>query len=138
MRVERDIRDRVFRHCARLSPDIVATLGTPELLSRTGYDVEQVSRMMTAGLVFGLRDVLQALALIGLCILIDWRLALVVFVVYRSILAGSGDGDASATNQRRLNPACATLRHATITCGATPISAQWSRVVRSHEVRGGE
>ncbi|MEE2787339.1 MAG: ABC transporter ATP-binding protein [Myxococcota bacterium] len=80
--LERDLRTHVFRHCTRLAPDVVARLGTPELLSRTGYDVEQVSRMMTDGLVFGVRDVLQVICLIALCVIIDWRLTLVVFVIY--------------------------------------------------------
>ena len=51
------------------------------------YDVEWVSRYLTQGLVAGIRDGLQVIALVVLCFAIDWQLALAAFCVYPGFLS---------------------------------------------------
>ncbi len=75
-------RARLHSRVLALPPDAARAIGAGELLSRGTHDAEALERLVTAGLVSVVRDGAQAVALVALCFALDWRLALLAFVVY--------------------------------------------------------
>ena len=69
-------------------------MGVPEILSRGGHDVEAIGKMMASGVVAAVRDLMQIVALLSLCALIDWQMALLVFGVYPIAFWPIGVGNA--------------------------------------------
>jgi subfamily B ATP-binding cassette protein MsbA len=63
----------------RAGPDYLLAQRTGELLARLTVDIAAVEMAVTYALAAYVRDVLTAFLLVLLCILLDWRLALVAF-----------------------------------------------------------
>jgi subfamily B ATP-binding cassette protein MsbA len=63
----------------RAGPDYLLAQRTGELLARLTMDISAVEMAVTYALAAYVRDILTALFLVLLCIVLDWRLALVAF-----------------------------------------------------------
>ncbi|MGK0360531.1 MAG: subfamily B ATP-binding cassette protein MsbA [Bradymonadia bacterium] len=81
-RVLFDLRARLHRRILDLPPDAVARIGVADLHSRALHDVDAIERWAVQGTAIRVRDGAQVVALLTLCLLIEWRLALVVFGTY--------------------------------------------------------
>lgn len=81
-RVLVDLRGRLHARILGLPPDAVALIGIGQLQSRAMHDVEAIERWAVEGTAIRLRDGAQVIALLALCLVIEWRLALVVFGIY--------------------------------------------------------
>jgi len=77
-----DLRAQLHRMLLAARSDGVYALGGGELISRFMDDVEAVGRLAADGVCGALRDGVQVVALLCLCLLLDWRLAVVSFVIY--------------------------------------------------------
>lgn len=77
-----DLRRALHRQTLRLPPDLSRALGLGDLISRATHDAEAAERLLTDGVATVVRDGLQALALIAVCVTLDPWLALVSFAVY--------------------------------------------------------
>ena len=80
--ITKDLRLRLYTHVMRFSPSIMASRGVANLSSRLILDVDAVARMVGDGFVVIIRDGLQVVCLASVCLMIDWKMTLVVFVVY--------------------------------------------------------
>ncbi len=78
----RDLRLQLQRQILRLPLHHIERLGAGDLLSRATQDLEQISRLVIEGWARMIRDGLQILALLTLCFLLDWELALLTFGIY--------------------------------------------------------
>ena len=76
------LRRTMHARVLALPPDVVAALRAGDLLSRFTHDAEASERLVTIGWAALVRDGLQAVALVVACVLVDWRLAGLTFVVY--------------------------------------------------------
>ena len=80
-RVMHDLRQELFAHVQRLSIAFYDRTPVGRLVTRVTSDVESLNELFTAGVVAGLGDVFTLLAIAGLMIATDWRLALAAFAV---------------------------------------------------------
>ncbi|MEZ4431292.1 MAG: ABC transporter ATP-binding protein [bacterium] len=77
-----ELRRRLHRRALALPPDGAAAMGAGDLLSRCTHDAEAVERLVVEGGASVVRDGLQAVALLGVCVALDPVLAAVAFAVY--------------------------------------------------------
>ncbi|MCB9549100.1 MAG: ABC transporter ATP-binding protein [Myxococcales bacterium] len=77
-----DLRLRLHRRLLDLPPDAVSALGAADLITRVTTDVRAVEALAVEGVASRLRDGAQVAALLVLCLVIEWRLALLVFSIY--------------------------------------------------------
>ena len=77
-----DLRRRLHRRVMVLPPDLAAAWGAGDLVSRCTHDADAVERLVGEGAATVVRDGLQAVALLGVCVALDPRLAVVAFGVY--------------------------------------------------------
>ena len=80
-RVMRDLRRDIFGHVQRLSIAFFDRNPVGRLVTRVTSDVESLNELFTAGVVAGLGDLFTLLAISGLMLATDWRLALASFGV---------------------------------------------------------
>jgi ATP-binding cassette subfamily B protein len=80
-RVMRDLRRDIFGHVQRLSIAFFDRNPVGRLVTRVTSDVESLNELFTAGVVAGLGDLFTLLAISGLMLWTDWRLALASFGV---------------------------------------------------------
>jgi|JI10StandDraft_1071094.scaffolds.fasta_scaffold35864_4 ABC-type multidrug transport system fused ATPase/permease subunit len=80
--VVQDLRSRLHHRLLHLPPDVLAALGAADVQQRITQEVRAVETMAVEGLAIRLRDGLQVVALLTLCLAIEWRLALVVLGTY--------------------------------------------------------
>ena len=80
--VNRALRERLHQHLLAAGPDAVGLVGGGEVISRVVDDVEAIGRWASEGVCGALRDGVQVVALLGLCLVLDWRLAGLSFLVY--------------------------------------------------------
>jgi ATP-binding cassette subfamily B protein len=80
-RVMRDLRRDIFGHVQRLSITFFDRNPVGRLVTRVTSDVESLNELFTAGVVAGLGDLFTLLAISGLMLWTDWRLALASFGV---------------------------------------------------------
>lgn len=73
------LRERLFDRLLLLSPKDLEAQRTGDLLTRFGADVQAVEQALQIAVPTYLRDGVQAVALLGLCFYLDWRLALLAF-----------------------------------------------------------
>lgn len=73
------LRQRLFDRILLLSPKDLEAQRTGDLLTRFGADVQAVEQALQIAIPTYLRDGVSALALLGLCFHLDWRLALLAF-----------------------------------------------------------
>ncbi|MBP6964974.1 MAG: ABC transporter ATP-binding protein [Armatimonadetes bacterium] len=72
-----DIRNRLFDHIQRLSFSYHDEAETGQLISRATSDVQALSRFLGHGITHLVTDTLVFLGVLTICILMNWRLALV-------------------------------------------------------------
>jgi ATP-binding cassette, subfamily B, multidrug efflux pump len=88
-RVMRDLRRDIFAHVQRLSITFFDHNPVGRLVTRVTSDVESLNELFTAGVVAGLGDLFTLLAISGLMLWTDWRLALASFGVIPLVYAAS-------------------------------------------------
>ena len=80
-RVMRDLRHELFAHLQRLPVAFFDRNPVGRLITRVTSDVESLNELFTAGVVSGMGDLFTLIAISGLMLFIDWRLALASFAV---------------------------------------------------------
>jgi ATP-binding cassette, subfamily B, multidrug efflux pump len=80
-RVMRDLRREIFGHVQRLPVVYFDRNPVGRTVTRVTSDVEALNELFTAGVVSALGDVFTLLAISGLMLTTDWRLALAAFFV---------------------------------------------------------
>jgi len=80
-RVMRDLRREIFDHVQRLPVVYFDRNPVGRTVTRVTSDVEALNELFTAGVVSALGDVFTLLAISGLMLATDWRLALAAFFV---------------------------------------------------------
>ena len=80
-RVMRDLRQQLFERVQRLSIGFYDRTPVGRLVTRVTSDVESLNELFTAGVVAGFGDLFTLLAIAGMMIVVDWRLALAAFAV---------------------------------------------------------
>ena len=80
------MRSELYAHLLALPPAIHESRASGDVLSRLTADVAQVEFSVTQALTTWVRDVLQLLALLGVCLVLDWRLFALSFVVFPAAL----------------------------------------------------
>ncbi|MEE2757869.1 MAG: ABC transporter ATP-binding protein [Myxococcota bacterium] len=76
------LRTLLHQKTVRLSPAALSEYGTPDIISRATHDVEAVGRLVGQGTIAIVRDGLQIVFLCLVCLIIDWQMALIIFLVY--------------------------------------------------------
>jgi len=79
-RVVADLRSELQAKLLSLPPSFFARASSGDLLARFASDVAAVEFAVTYGLASYLRDGLQVIVLLGVCVALDWRLAFFAFV----------------------------------------------------------
>jgi subfamily B ATP-binding cassette protein MsbA len=80
-KVVADLRTRMFNWLTALSPVFFHKTPTGQIVSRFTNDVYAVERAVTYSVAAYLRDSMQVIVLTVLAFVLDWRLALIAFVV---------------------------------------------------------
>jgi ATP-binding cassette subfamily B multidrug efflux pump len=80
-RVMSDLRREVFRHFQRLGIPFFDRQPVGRLVTRVTSDVETLNELFSSGVVTVVGDVATLVAVSGLMLLVNWRLALVAFAV---------------------------------------------------------
>ena len=80
-RVMREIRLRLFTHLQRLSIPYYDRHPVGRLMTRVTSDVETLNELFSSGLVTVFGDIFALIAIMGMMLMMDWRLALVAFAV---------------------------------------------------------
>ncbi|MHB1844382.1 MAG: ABC transporter ATP-binding protein [Deltaproteobacteria bacterium] len=78
-RVSSGLRKTVLAEIVRAGPAFLTSVRTGDLLSRLSSDIGAVELGVTYALAAYVRDSMTAIALLGLCLWLDWRLALLAF-----------------------------------------------------------
>lgn len=79
-RIVADLRLALHKKLLELPPSFFARAASGDLLSRFANDVSAVEFAVTYGLASYLRDGMMVLVQLGVCVWLDWRLALLAFV----------------------------------------------------------
>src|SRR5262249_43021507 len=80
------MRSELYAHLLVLPPATHESRAGGDVLSRLTGDVAQVEFAVTQALASWLRDALQLLALLAVCLVLDWRLFALSFVVFPAAL----------------------------------------------------
>ena len=80
------LRSDLYAHLLALPPAAHESRASGDVLSRLTADVAQVEFSVTQALTTWVRDALQLLALLGVCLVLDWRLFALSFVVFPAAL----------------------------------------------------
>src|SRR5436190_1957045 len=80
-RILADLRNRLFRHLQRLSLGFFERNRAGVLISRLTNDVEALDQLVTDGVTTLLQNVLFLVGTAVILFLLDWRLALAIFIV---------------------------------------------------------
>ncbi|RPH72135.1 MAG: ABC transporter ATP-binding protein [Myxococcaceae bacterium] len=80
------LRSDLYAHLLALPPATHESRASGDVLSRLTADVAQVEFSVTQALTTWVRDALQLLALLGVCLVLDWRLFALSFVVFPAAL----------------------------------------------------
>ena len=76
-----DLRMQIFAHLQRLSIGYFDRNPVGRLMTRVTSDVETLNELFSSGVVTVFGDVFTLVAIMGMMLAIDWRLALVTFSV---------------------------------------------------------
>jgi subfamily B ATP-binding cassette protein MsbA len=76
------LRSDLYAHLLSLPPATHESRASGDVLSRLTADVAQVEFSVTQALTTWVRDALQLLALLWVCLVLDWRLFALSFVVF--------------------------------------------------------
>ena len=85
-KVVADLRIRMFERLTGLSPAFFTDMATGQIISRFTNDVYAVEQAVTYAVAAYLRDTMQVLVLTVLAFVLDWRMALIAFVVMPAAL----------------------------------------------------
>ena len=85
MRFLRDIRNVLYRHYQRLSMDFFSAEKTGNLVSRITHDVSVLQNTLTEGMTDLIYQSSRVAILIGILLVINWRLAAVALVLLPAI-----------------------------------------------------
>lgn len=88
-RVMFDLRVELFAHLQRLSLRFFDRNPVGRLMTRVTNDVEALNELFTTGVVTVFGDVFTLVFIFGALLLLDWRLALVTFVVLPFVAAAA-------------------------------------------------
>lgn len=80
-RIVRDIRNDLFTHIESLSMRFFDTHETGRLITNVSSDTNQVSQFFTSFLLSLIQDGASVLFVMGAMLLLDWRIALISFIV---------------------------------------------------------
>ena len=80
------LRSDLYAHLLSLPQATHESRASGDVLSRLTADVAQVEFSVTQALTTWVRDALQLLALLGVCLVLDWRLFALSFVVFPAAL----------------------------------------------------
>ena len=80
------LRSDLYAHLLTLPPATHESRASGDVLSRLTADVAQVEFSVTQALTTWVRDALQLIALLGVCLVLDWRLFALSFVVFPAAL----------------------------------------------------
>lgn len=83
------LRDRVFAHLQKLSPDFSENRRLGDLMARLTDDIAAIEELMGSGLVKLLTTVASAVFFAAAAFLIRWDLALVTFALFPAFLVAS-------------------------------------------------
>jgi len=75
------LRDRVFRHLLSLDSAFFDRYPVGRLMTRVTTDIEALADLFSSGVVSLLGDSVKLLAIVGILLWLDWRLALVTFAI---------------------------------------------------------
>jgi ATP-binding cassette, subfamily B, bacterial len=75
------LRDAVYAHLQRLSPDFFARHDTGDLVARVTSDIEMVEQLTASGLVETVSAIVTAVFYAGAALIVSWQLALASFVL---------------------------------------------------------
>ena len=85
-RVMHDLRRQLFAHLQRLPVPFFDRNPVGRLVTRVTSDVESLNELFTSGVVAGIGDLFTLLAITGLMVAVDWRLAVAAYLVVPGIL----------------------------------------------------
>ena len=77
----RDLRNQLFRHLERLSLSFYNRTPVGRILTRITSDIEALDGLFSNGVVNFASDILRLVALVGLLLYLDWKLAMITFSV---------------------------------------------------------
>ena len=75
------LRHRVFRHLVSLDSSFFDRYAVGRLMTRVTTDIESLADLFTSGVVSLLGDSVKLLAIVGILLWLDWRLACVAFAL---------------------------------------------------------
>ncbi|OLD62969.1 MAG: hypothetical protein AUI47_10580 [Acidobacteria bacterium 13_1_40CM_2_68_5] len=75
------LRSRVFRHLVSLDSSFFDRYAVGRLMTRVTTDIESLADLFTSGVVSLLGDSVKLLAIVGILLWLDWRLACVAFAL---------------------------------------------------------
>lgn len=81
-----DLRMHVFRHLQRLSPSFYDRTSIGRLVSRITTDIEAIHQLFAEGVVTVLGDLVFLLAAVVILLVLNWKLALISFLVIPVLL----------------------------------------------------
>jgi ATP-binding cassette, subfamily B, multidrug efflux pump len=85
-RIMHDLRRQLFAHLQRLPVPFFDRNPVGRVVTRVTSDVESLNELFTSGVVAGLGDLFTLLAITGLMVMVDWRLAIAAYLVVPGIL----------------------------------------------------
>jgi ATP-binding cassette subfamily B protein len=74
--IEYDLRNDLFSHLVRLSPDFYAKYRTGDIMARATNDLNAVRMMLGPGIMYFTDTLFTAICLLGVMLAVDWRLML--------------------------------------------------------------
>jgi ATP-binding cassette subfamily B protein len=81
-----DLRSQIFRHLQQMHVGFFDKNPVGRLVTRVTTDVDALNEMFTSGVVSIFEDVFVLAGIIGIMLLLDWKLALITFAVLPGIL----------------------------------------------------
>src|SRR5579871_6629878 len=78
--VEYDLRNDLFSHLVRLSPDFYGRYRTGDIMARATNDLNAVRMMLGPGIMYTADTSLTAVLGIGVMLFVDWRLTLLALI----------------------------------------------------------
>ncbi|TMQ63246.1 MAG: ABC transporter ATP-binding protein [Candidatus Eisenbacteria bacterium] len=88
-RAMRDLRLKIFRHLATLTPSYYDTRPVGRILTRVTQDVSALNDLFAQGVVAVLGDVFILAGVVGAMLWLDWRLALVTLTTVPPLVAAT-------------------------------------------------
>lgn len=89
IRVLQDLREQVFKHIQRMSIGFFNRNRPGALISRMTNDIEALNQLISDGIVTLFANLLTLFGVVAIMLLLDWRLALITFLVLPLLLVTS-------------------------------------------------